>query len=157
MTSNYFTIVVPKVRNKKKKKNDKTRFPQILLFIFFTGVYFDSWKTKKSDSKIASACPERVKYNKSSQRAASSPLTAEKMRKWTRPLRVLVVQCLLQTSPITQPRVQHIHTAVLVPHSLLLEKQKIEITMGNARRATQVAIQPGIIATRLVYNLSRRQ
>jgi len=36
-------------------------------------------------------------------------------REWTRLLRVLAVQCPLQTSPITQPPVRYIHTTV--PHS----------------------------------------
>jgi len=39
-------------------------------------------------------------------------------KEWTRPLRVLSVQCPLQTSPITQPWIRHIHTAVPVPHSV---------------------------------------
>jgi len=35
--------------------------------------------------------------------------------KWTHLLHVLAVQCPLQTSPVTQPLVRHIHTAVPLP------------------------------------------
>jgi len=38
--------------------------------------------------------------------------------KWTRPFHVLLAaQCPQQTSPISQPRIQHIHNVVPVPHS----------------------------------------
>ena len=33
-------------------------------------------------------------------------------REWPRPLHVLAVQCPLQTSPVIQPSVRYIHTAV---------------------------------------------
>ena len=57
-----------------------------------------------------------VMVNKSSPKSfGNSRIVTLHGRKWTRPLRVLPVQCPLQTSPITQPPVRHIHTAV--PHS----------------------------------------
>jgi len=37
-------------------------------------------------------------------------------REWTRPLRVLAVQCPLQTSPVTQPPVRYIHTTQTDTH-----------------------------------------
>jgi len=57
---------------------------------------------------------------------AAAPLLSFRMscvttthgRKWTHPLRVLAVQRLLQTSPMTQPWVRHIHNALLVSQCL---------------------------------------
>jgi len=56
--------------------------------------------------------------NKSSPKSYwKSRVATPHSRKWTRPLRVLVVQYPLQTNPITQPRARHIHNAVPVPDS----------------------------------------
>ena len=60
---------------------------------------------------------------KSSSKSSVKPNNAQRAvyshpsrREWTRPFRVLLpAQCQLQMSPITQPRVRHIHNAV--PHS----------------------------------------
>jgi len=50
--------------------------------------------------------------NKSSSVIWQQPHCHPHGTEWTRPLCVLLsVQCLLQTSPITQPPVRYIHTA----------------------------------------------
>ena len=56
--------------------------------------------------------------NKSSPKSSGKSRVATiHGRKWTRPLRVLAEQYQQQTSPVTQPRVRHIHSTVPVPHS----------------------------------------
>jgi len=57
------------------------------------------------------------KQNESAQKSfGKSRVAIPHDGEWTRPLRVLAVQCPLQTSPIAQPRARHIHTAVPLPH-----------------------------------------
>jgi len=65
--------------------------------------------------------------NKSSPKSfGKNRVTTPVGRKWTRPLRMLAVQCPLQTSPITQPRVAYDTSTTQcqchLAHSLLAAK-----------------------------------
>jgi len=59
-------------------------------------------------------------------------------RKLTRLLRVLAVQCPLQTSLITQPRVRHIHNTVPVPHSAYPTRCKVAATRDLFSNGIQI-------------------
>ena len=63
--------------------------------------YVSNWVRR--DSITAPKSQKRYNYNKSSTKSlGKSRIATSRGRKWTRPLRMLTVQCQLRTSPITQ-------------------------------------------------------
>jgi len=69
--------------------------------------------------------PISMSYHPSATKVICEELHSHpSLTEWTRPFCVLpAAQCPLQMSPITQPRVRHIHTAVPVPQCLTYSLQ----------------------------------
>jgi len=108
--------------------------------------------TNKPNSNLANMFSKKIKlyYHPSATKLICEQLHSHTSRKeWIHLLRVLVaVQCPLQTSPITQPWVHYIHTAVHSSYTLqcnvefLPPTKKFALPMGDTHPIKKIILQP---------------